>query len=127
MCVDMSMTSFKWAIALFALLSSFVATGRSSASTVPTAIIRGTLEVCGPGPAPAVSLHDRDGTVVRTEVWRTGSSARGSGRRTLDFSFSVRRKEYYLTMNNEYQMPPQARQIDLAKHRIFTTRIVACD
>ena len=29
-------------------------------------------------------------------------------------------------MNNEYQMPPRDRQIELVRNQVFTTLIVAC-
>jgi hypothetical protein len=96
--------------------------GRATTS----AVIRGTLVACGPL-APVLTLHRRDGTVVDVSTWRAFSSRKdGEGRRILDFSFTVHPDEYYLTMNNEDQMPPRDRQIDLVGHKVFRTRIVAC-
>jgi hypothetical protein len=90
--------------------------------------IRGSLVACGPGPLPAVALHRRNGSVVATAVWHAVASSRTSdaSRQTLHFSFSVPRGYYYLTMDNEYQMPPQARQISLEAGQTFMTHIVAC-
>jgi hypothetical protein len=98
--------------------------GRQASS----AFVRGSLKVCGPGPSPAVTLHDKAGTVVATAVWRpaSASSTTGANTRTLYFSFSVPKGDYYLTMNNEYQTPPQARQIDLSASQTFTTHLVGC-
>jgi len=93
-----------------------------------TGVIRGTLETCGPGPSPAVILHENSGRVIATAVWHPTASSNpgGASKRTLHFSFSAPPGLYYLTMNNEYQMPPQARQIDLTAGRTFKTEIVAC-
>ncbi len=46
--------------------------------------------------------------------------------RTLYFSFRVKPGDYYLTMNNDYPMPPGDRQIHLVKSQKFTTVITAC-
>jgi hypothetical protein len=98
--------------------------GRATSS----ATIRGNLIACGPGPLPAVALHHRNGSVVAIAVWHSAASSRTSdaSKRTLHFSFSVPRGYYYLTMDNEYQMPPQAREIYLGAGRTFVTHIVAC-
>jgi hypothetical protein len=92
------------------------------------AVIRGSFISCGPGPLPAVASHHRNGSVVATTVWHPLASSRtgGASRRTLHFSFSVPRGYYYLTTNNEYRIPPQARQIDLEGGQTFVTHIVAC-
>lgn len=89
-------------------------------------VIRGTLLSCGPA-SPVVTLHERDGRVVARSVWHppTPSPSVG-GERTLDFSFTIEPGAYYLTMNNEYQMPPRDRQIELVRNQVFTTHIVAC-
>jgi hypothetical protein len=90
------------------------------------AVIRGTLAACG-RLAPVLTLHQGDGTVVDVSTWRAyPSRTDGEGRRILDFSFTVHPDEYYLTMNNEDQMPPRDRQIGLVGHQVFRTRIVAC-
>jgi hypothetical protein len=75
-----------------------------------------------------VTLHDKDGTAVATAVWRPAASSGTphANERTLHFSFSVPRGDYYLTMNNEYQTPPQARQVDLSASQTFTTHLVGC-
>ena len=89
-------------------------------------LVRGTLVSCGPG-SPVVTLHQRNGRVIATARWHPPSSrARSGGERTLDFAFVVEPGAYYLTMNNEYQMPPQDRQIELARSQVVTTHIVAC-
>ena len=92
------------------------------------ALVRGTLKACGPGPSSSVTLHDKDGTAVATAVWRPAASSGTphANERTLHFSFSVPRGDYYLTMNNEYQTPPQARQVDLSASQTFTTHLVGC-
>jgi hypothetical protein len=99
-----------------------------AARPTSNAVISGTLEACGPGPSPVVTLHDRDGHVVTTAVWHpVASSGTGSAnKRTVHFSFSVRQGDYYLTMNNEYPMPAQARQIYLTSGQAFVTHILAC-
>jgi hypothetical protein len=108
------------------LLSGCSAAPRVLPSSSSNGVIRGTLEACGHGPSPTVTLHDKDGQVVATAVWHRPTSSGGTNERTLDFSFTVRPGRYYLTMNNEFQMPPTARQIDLPTDQVFTTHIAAC-
>ncbi len=89
-------------------------------------VIRGTLVSCGPG-SPVLMLHQKDGRMIATSRWHPPSSDADEGsKRTLDFSFTIEPGSYYLTMNNEYQMPPQDRQIELVRNQIVTTQIVAC-
>ncbi len=124
------MSSFIRSLLLLAFAG--IATLLSGCSGSPTSppssngTIRGTLEACGPGPSPAVTLHYKDGQIAATAVWHPPSSSEAASKRTLDFSFTVRPGQYYLTMNNEFQMPPQARQITLTASQVFTTHIVAC-
>jgi len=89
-------------------------------------VIRGTLESCGTA-SPVLMLHRTDGRVVATSAWHAPSSGTSGGSElTLDFSFAIEPGAYYLTMNNEYQMPPQDRQIELGRNQVFTIHIVAC-
>ena len=66
---------------------------------------------CGPG-SPVVMLHQGDGRVAP------------SGHVTSPFT--VEGGAYYLTMTNEYQMPPQDRQIALVRDQVVAPQIVAC-
>jgi hypothetical protein len=97
----------------------------SAAASSPSAIIRGTLQSCAPHVTPSVTLHKDDGRIISSADWHH-PSASNAGRRTLKFSFRVSAGQYYLTMNNQYQMPPAARQIDIRAHGVFVTHIVAC-
>lgn len=100
--------------------------GSPESPTSTSGVIRGTLASCGPA-SPVVMLHRTDGRVVATSAWHPPSSGTSGGsERTLDFSFAIEPGAYYLTMNNEYQMPPRDRQIELVRNQVFTTHIVAC-
>ena len=113
------------AVAGIAVLLSGCSAGPQSEPS-SQGVIRGTLLSCGPA-SPVLTLHERDGRVVATSVWHPPTSGPSvAGKRTLDFSFAIEPGAYYLTMNNEYQMPPQDRQIELVRNQVFTTHIVAC-
>jgi hypothetical protein len=100
-------------------------TGIAAAASA-SAVIRGTLQTCVRHVAPVVSLHKNDGGIVGRAAWRHPRASSLTGRRTVNFTFTVPPGQYYLTMNNQYQMPPAARQIDIKAHHVFVTHIVAC-
>jgi hypothetical protein len=106
------------------LLAVLLSSGYANASTNPTGVVRGTLQVCDLA-SPVLSLHRNDGKIVATALWHPPAGSGGTARRLLHFSFTERPGHYYLTMNNEYQMPPADRQIHLVAGHHFTTHIVA--
>ena len=106
------------------LLLDLGCTALPTAAASPRGVIRGSLVSCSPE-APALTLQKKDGQVVATSVWH-GTSSTSASERTLYFSFRTKPGNYYLAMNNDFQMPPRDRQIHLSARQIFTTHIVAC-
>jgi hypothetical protein len=111
-------------IAVPVLVAVLLSSGCADASPNSVGVIRGTLDVCNLD-SPVLFLHRSGGRIVATAVWHPPASSGKTTARVLDFSFSERPGHYYLTMNNEYPMPPADRQIHLVAGHRFTTHIVA--
>jgi hypothetical protein len=83
-------------------------------------------EAAGSPTAPVVMLHYRDGRTAATSVWHGISVPGDSTDVTVDFAFTELPGYYFLSQDNDYPIPPAARQIHLHAGQTFRTHLDDC-
>jgi hypothetical protein len=101
----------------------------ASSSARPTGHINGSVTYCeeaGSPTVPVVMLHHRSGRIAATATWHGAGAPSESPNGNVYFAFTEPAGYYYLTQDNDYPIPPAARQIHLHARQTFTTHIEDC-